>query len=207
MTEHMQNGAGVEVLSESPLKYVTAKVVKKGGSACGVAINEAPIKGHLNLRGNPEDEQFRRGVEQVLGVELPVVPCTCVANATSSVYWLGPNEWLVIVDGGTEVAVEAQLRATLSGHFAVVDLSGGQTLVHLSGEAVQMVLKKSSGYDFSVGHFPVGRCVQTTFAKATALVSRTGDDAFDLVIRRSFSDYLFRWIMDAADEYGIEVEN
>ncbi len=87
-----------------------------------------------------------------------------------------------------------------------MDLSGGQTLVQLSGEAVQMVLKKSSGYDFSVDHFPVGRCVQTTFAKATALVSRTGDDAFDLVIRRSFSDYLFRWIMDAADEYGIEVK-
>ena len=70
MTEHMQSGAGADVLSESPLNYVTANVVKKGGGACGVAINEAPIKGHLNLRGNPEDEQFRRGVEQVLGVEL-----------------------------------------------------------------------------------------------------------------------------------------
>ena len=206
MTEHMQNGAGADVLTESSLKYVTANAVNEGGRACGVVINEAPIKGHLNLRGNPEDEQFRRGVEQVLGVELPVVPGTCVANANSSVYWLGPNEWLVIVDGGTEVAVETQLREVLSGHFAVVDFSGGQTLVHLSGEAVQMVLKKSSGYDFSIDHFPVGRCVQTTLAKATALVNRTGNDAFDLVIRRSFSDYLFRWIIDAAGEYGIEVK-
>ena len=163
--------------------------------------------GHLNLRGDPNNEAFVDTVMQVLGVPLPLVPGTCTVGGETSLYWLAPNEWLVIVGADTELEIEARLRQTLRGHYAIVDVSGGQTLVRLSGEAVAMVLKKSSVYDFHPDHFPVGRCVQTTFAKATALVSKTADNSFDLVIRRSFADYLFRWIVDAASEYGLKINN
>jgi sarcosine oxidase subunit gamma len=190
---------------ESPLHYVTAEVAKKSHAGAGIVIREEAHMGHLNLRGNPKDEMFRQGVAEVLGVELPVEPGSCTCSNESRLYWLGPNEWLAIVAGGTEAEVEARLRHTLSGHFSVVDVSGGQTLVNLSGEAIAMVLKKSSVYDFHSSQFARGRCVQTTFAKASAMVSRKADDSFDLVIRRSFSDYLFRWIVDAASEYGFEV--
>ena len=200
-----QEEGGVTAQRESPLHYVTAEAESQSHADAGIVIREQAHKGHLNLRGNPEDEMFRRGVAEVLGVDLPVEPGSCTGSNESRLYWLGPNEWLAIVAGGTEAEVETRLRQTLSGHFAVVDVSGGQTLVNLSGEAVGMVLKKSSVYDFHPSQFAQGRCVQTTFAKASALVSKSADDSFDLVIRRSFSDYLFRWIVDAATEYGVEV--
>ena len=88
----------------------------------------------------------------------------------------------------------------------MVDVSAGQTLLKLSGEGVETVLKKSSVYDFHARHFSVGHCVQTTFAKATALVSRSADDSFDLVIRRSFADYVARWLLDAGAEFGCRIE-
>ena len=208
MSEVLQNQQGegsATAQRESPLHYVTAEAASQSRADAGIVIREQAHMGHLNLRGNPEDEMFRRGVAEVLGVELPVEPGSYTSSNESRLYWLGPNEWLAIVAGGTEAEVEARLRQTLIGHFSVVDVSGGQTLLNLSGEAVGMVLKKSSVYDFHPSQFAQGRCVQTTFAKASALVSKSADNSFDLVIRRSFSDYLFRWIVDAASEYGIEV--
>jgi sarcosine oxidase subunit gamma len=202
-----KDAAQVAVRWESPLHFMMGTAERHSRSDCGVVIREEMFKGHLSLRGDPASELFRSGVAEVLGVELPVTPGTCIANGGTSVFWLGPTEWLVLVDDGTQAEVEDRLRQTLTGHFAVVDISGGQTLLRLSGNAVAMVLKKSSVYDFHPSRFTEGRCVQTTFAKASALVCKTADDSFNLVIRRSFSDYLFRWIVDAASEYGIDVES
>jgi sarcosine oxidase subunit gamma len=201
-----QQGEGdVIVRRESPLYYATAEAKAQNCNDAGIVIQEQAHLGHLNLRGNPEDDAFRRDVVEVLGVELPLEPGSFACGGENRLYWLGPTEWLAIVAGGTEAEVGAQLRQTLTGHFAVVDVSGGQTLISVSGDAVDVLLKKSSSYDFHSSQFTQGRCVQTTFAKASALVSKTTDNSFDLVIRRSFSDYLFKWIVDAASEYGLEV--
>ena len=65
------------------------------------------------------------------------------------------------------------------------------------------MLQKSSPYDFHPRNFPPGRCVQTVFAQASALVIAAEDGRFDLVFRRSYADYLTHWITDAAEEYGL----
>lgn len=210
MSEVMSDNSEADIVSvrrESPLFYQMSGAVSVSEGKGGVTLSEEACKGHLILRGDLNDQDFVSTVIQVLEVALPLVPGTCTVGEQNSIYWLGPNEWLMIVGSGTEHEIEARLRQTLRGHFAIVDVSGGQTLVRLSGEAGAMVLKKSSVYDFHPDQFPVGRCVQTTFAKATALVSKTADNSFDLVIRRSFADYLFSWIVEAASEYGININN
>ena len=194
------------ILRESPLHYMTNTATADQSPKCGVVIQEQALRGHLNLRGDPDDEMFRSGAAEALGLELPFVPGTCINSPQVSVYWLGPNEWLIIVPGGGEEEVQRRLRQILSGRFSIVDVSGGQTLVKLSGPDVGNVLKKSSGYDFHPNCFAPGRCVQTTFAKATAVVSKNPDNSIELIIRRSFADYLFGWIVDAAREYGVEVK-
>ena len=198
------------VRRESPLHYVIEAV---GGAdplastqSFGVVLRETLPKGYLNLRGNSDDALFTDGVAATLGVNLPTEPGTWFANDGNAIYWLSPNEWMVTVPGGTETEMEVRLRENLTGHFAVVDVSGGQTRVLLSGADVANVLKKSSGYDFDEQVFGAGRCAQTTLAKATALVSKQSDGSFELIIRRSFADYLFAWIADAAGEYGFKAE-
>jgi len=125
------------------------------------------------------------------------------------VYWLGPDEWLV-TSATDAIDLESSLRLKIRGHIAVVDVSGGQTLVNLRGHGVPVLLKKASGYDFSSwsGALPgAGRCVQTTFAKATAIVANRADGSFDLIIRRSFSDYIAQWLLDAGQEVGCRIES
>ena len=186
---------------ESPLHYFAGKA--SGPAEKGLRVRERPHKGHLALRGNADDRAFTEGVERVLSLALPTAPCTFVADAATAAYWLGPGEWLLLIEDHTQTAaLESRLREAVQAHFSAVDVSGGQTLINLSGPAVAGVMKKSCVYDFSAANFPAGRCVQTVFAKAGALVAKTADGSLDVIIRRSFADYLAEWLLDAGQEYG-----
>ncbi len=195
-----------EARRETVLQYALADLVDKKPADAGVILREDAFIGHLNLRGNPDDAAFRAGVEATLKAHLPVKPGYWSAAVGASVYWLGPNEWLVLVAADAAADVQHNLRQTLAGHFSVVDVSGGQTIINLSGDDAGLLLKKSSTYDFHPLSFAQGRCVQTTFAKAMALIASRKDGSYDLVIRRSFADYVVQWIAIAAAEYGFAVE-
>jgi sarcosine oxidase subunit gamma len=172
----------------------------------GVVMTEDKFRGHLNLRGNPQDTAFTSAVESVLGVALPTTANTSARNGDTVVYWLCPNEWLLIVANGTQGQVEADLRAAMDGqHIAITDISSAQTLVNLSGSGLAELLQKSSVYDCHESNFPVGKVVQTTFAKTGTAMCKREDGSMDLVIRRSFSDYFFLWLKDASEEYGLRV--
>ena len=145
----------------------------------------------------------------MLGISLPGQPLGLALDASGerSVQWLSPDEWLVIVPGGEELDVEQRLRDALGdAHYAIVDVSGGQTLVELSGEKARELLMKSTPYDVHPEAFPVGKGVTTVFAKANLILRRPTEERWELVLRRSFADYVYRWILDAGAEYAIGVE-
>jgi len=198
-------GAGPK--AESPLHHADlASLVGKGRNNAGVTLRERKFLGHLTLRGNGHDPAFAGGVHKALGLELPVA-LTVVANGDLSLQWVGPDEWLLIVPGGQEVAIEQKLRAALEGqHIQVVNVSGGQSLLELRGPNVRDVLMKSTSYDVHPNNFPVGKAVGTVFAKSQLVIRRTAEDTWELVIRRSFSDYWWMWLQDASAEYGLAIE-
>lgn len=193
-----------EVFVESPLHYFSGK--HSGNQPPSIVIRQCNTLSHLIVRGDPGNAEFVSGIHQALGIELPTQPCTSSNNDETRLYWLGPNEWLIIVQQDSAPNVEQKLRDALTGHFSVVTVTGGQTLINISGSQVHSLLKKSSVYDFHPSNFQVNDCVQTTFAKATALFSKREDGSFDIVIRRSFADYLATWMLDAGAEYGCLIE-
>ena len=46
--------------------------------------------------------------------------------------------------------------------------------------------------------FKPGQCAQSHFFKASIVLVPTGDDTFEIVVRRSFADYFCRIMLDAA---------
>lgn len=209
-----------EITTETPLRYFHRLSSQQtdsqntelfnGDADFGLVIKEAPLRTYLNLRGNPQDPGFGAGIKAVLGIALPTEPGSYHCNQQHSLYWLGPDEW-VLVSESPAAELEAELRNLLSGHIAIVDISGGQTLINLRGAEgpLQTVLKKSSVYDFSAwspAGKNAGRCAQITFAKATALLSNQPDGSFNLILRRSFADYIARWLLDAGREFGCRIE-
>ena len=207
---------------ESPLHYFHAALnrkpepVKSPAGALfndeaeyGLVVKEATLSAHLNLRGDGSNAHFCSEVTEALGLMVPLTPGTYQRNGNTSIYWLGPSEWLLVEIGGDAEELETRLRKTLTGHISIVDISGGQTCINLRGPGVASVLKKSSIYDFEAwdnATSALGRAVQTNFAKASAIISNKSDGSYDLVIRRSFADYVAQWLLDAGEEFGCRIE-
>ncbi|WP_434984137.1 sarcosine oxidase subunit gamma [Vreelandella zhaodongensis] len=193
---------------ESPLAFsYRHSGAPRAGSSSRVQLRERAMLGHLILRGGAI--VLDEAVRDVLGISLPGKPQALVQDASGerSIQWLSPDEWLVIVPGGEEFPLETQLRERLGdSHYAISDVSGGQTVLEITGEVARELLMKAVIYDVHPRHFPVGKGVTTVFAKATTILRRPSEERWELVVRRSFADYCYRWLLDAAAEYSVNVE-
>ncbi|WP_275287863.1 sarcosine oxidase subunit gamma [Halomonas elongata] len=193
---------------ESPLTYSYRRSgAPAPGKGSGAVLRERPFLGHLVLRGGAIvlDEALRA----VLDISLPGEPQALVVDASGerSVQWISPDEWLLIVPGGEEFELENRLRGALGdAHFAITNVGGGQTVIDLEGDAASELLMKSVVYDVHPHHFPVGKGVTTVFAKTSVILRRPTETRWELVVRRSFADYIYRWLLDAGEEYAIGVE-
>ena len=198
-------------LRQSGLAHLAlgGRAVDARGDA-GVAMKEIPFRGMVNLRGKPDDKAFLDAAKKALGAPLPLEPNTVSAKGEVTVLWLSPEEWMVITpDEGPRMA--DKLAGALTGlHVSVVDVSEARTCIHLTGPAARKVMMKAGGFDVHPRNFPVGACAQTHVAKALAILHHTGEGekdgpAYDIYLLRSFSDYLWRWLEDAGQEYGVAV--
>jgi len=196
------------VKSESPLAWsYRHSGCPSASDKSRVLLRERTSQGHLILRGGAI--VLDEAVRQVLGLALPAQPNALTQDKSGkrSIQWLSPDEWLLILPGGEEFTLENKLRDALDdAHYAIVNVTGGQTLIELEGEKACELLMKSTPYDVHPDAFPVGKGVTTVFAKASLILRRPHEQRWELVLRRSFADYLYRWILDAGSEYAIGVE-
>jgi sarcosine oxidase subunit gamma len=75
-------------------------------------------------------------------------------------------------------------------------VSANRVCLELSGEGAADVLARGCALDLHRSIFPPGRCAQTLVARAQVILYRT-EDAFRLLVRPSFADYLRAWLTDA----------
>ena len=163
-------------------------------------IEEKPFLGYLNLRGRPSHTGFVAGVLKVLGVEAPSEANTVIEAGDHRVYWLGPDEWLIVTPAGQQEKLRQDLLDALDGVFSsVVDNSSGLTKIHVTGDNAAALLATDCPFDLHPREFKPGQCAQTRLAKAGMLIAPLADgQGFEVIIRRSFADYLLRWLQDAA---------
>jgi sarcosine oxidase, subunit gamma len=173
-----------------------------------IVCAERPFLGHINLRGDAGDPRFIASVASVIGTVVPISPNTASRGHDHVVYWLGPNEWLIVTTDAREAAIARDLRQALANCFAAVtEVSGGQTVISLRGNSVRDMLAKGCPLDLHARVFGVDRCAQSHLAKAPILIRQVdAAPSFEIIVRRSFADYLWLWLEDAAAEYGLKIE-
>jgi sarcosine oxidase subunit gamma len=181
---------------QSPLVQIELGEAK--GSA--PVIKEVPFLGYLNLRGKSSNTAFLAAVLKVLGSEPPIEPNTVVDSGDYRIYWLGPDEWLVVTPTEQQGKIQADLQKALAGVFSsVVDNSSGLTMVEISGENAAALLATDCPLDLHPSAFKAGQCAQTRLAKAGMTIAQMRNgEGFEVIIRRSFADYLLLWVQDAA---------
>jgi len=189
-----------------------------------VFVDVFPYRGYLNLRGDPKDNEFVAAVQEVLGQPLPLAANTITEGAVC-VFWLGPDEWLVMTEPGVQTTLESRLREVLAGStYALTDLTGGLICIRLRGRNARDVLAKGSTVDFHPRVFLPGQCAQTVLGKASMLIARplpqrenagrvdaSSSDVegsaqaaavFDIVVRRTFAEYAAKWLYRSAEEFS-----
>ncbi len=160
--------------------------------------------GYINLRGRASDPAFLEVAEQELAQPLPVEPNT-FSTGENRVCWLGPDEWLVVTPIAAATDLAQRLEKVLSScHAAVNDISGGQVTLQLEGSGCRDLLARGCTLDLHPHVFRVGDCAQSGLAKANVFIALVDDTpAFMVVVRRSFADYLCRWLARAGCDQGI----
>ena len=189
---------------QSPLSAFFATAADDPADGAAVVISERPFLGHLNLRGDPGDGGFTSAAAGVLGFALPTEPNTTVGEGGLLALWLGPDEWLVVTPPDAQTRLADSLETALQGvHASVTDVTGGQTVITLSGARAREVLAKGCPLDLHPAVFKPGDCAQTLLAKANVTMRCVDDSpSFELIVRRSFAEYAALWLHDAALEYG-----
>jgi len=197
------------IRQESPLvERITPERKAASPADAGVTLRERPFLGYINVRGNPEDGNFLEAVKGVAAVDLPLEANTVDEGDRCTAIWLGPNEWYLRTEAGAELDTIARLEESLAGQvFAVNDVTSNFTTLVLGGPRARDVLEKGCALDLHPRVFGERtQCAQTLLSHAGIVIRPAGDGAsFELVVRRSFADYVFVWLEDAAAEFGMAV--
>jgi len=200
---------------ESALQHANMKKLAVHTSGMqGVTLTELPVTGLLVLRTRTEQAALVAALKSTLALDVPGVLLSNTADRTSSdegttncIRWMAPDEWLLSCPLPDAFDVEKSLRSAMGDvSIAIVNVSGGYTILKLQGENANDVLKKSTGYDVHPSNFGSGKVVNTVFAKAQVTMRCIDTEQYELIVRRSFADYVWHWIQVASAEYGLSIE-
>jgi len=157
---------------------------------------EIPLNGKLNLRGDPNETKFVQGVEQALGLALPLQANTVSVSGEQRIFWLGPNEWLLHcpLDSVKDTA-QALWNALNDRHYAITEVSDYFSVLELGGPQSREIIASASPLDIRAGQFKPGQCAQTRFGHASILLwPEEEPGAFGLQIRWSYAQYVFDYL-------------
>jgi sarcosine oxidase subunit gamma len=202
-----ENATMSNVVLESPLNGISRlgdRVLSVDGKR--VALGESAFMEIITLRGDAQDARFADAIKQVTGLALPVAANTASLGGGRQLVWLGPDEWILKaplnVQNPNDDALESALRLALDGlHCSVVQVGSGYTTLTVQGEGAADLLARGCPLDFHPRVFAVGAVAQSHVAKAGAtILCLEAGTRFELTVRRSFADYLFRWLCEAGAE-------
>ncbi len=190
---------------QSPLAHLHLAARQHEGDAdTAVRLVERAFRCQINLRGNIADTAFAQGEDTSTGLSLPTVPNRFSQEGSRQALWLGPDEWLLVLDGEDEMGAAEGLRQALAGqHVAVTEVGHARTVIGLSGPRARDALGKGCPLDLHPRAFGPRQCAQTLLARTDMiLLQLDGAPSYEINVRRSLAHYVWTWLEDAAREYG-----
>lgn len=171
------------------------------GGSSAVRLEAAAPAERISLRVRAEDVAALSGA---LGIDLPVKPKTSSSGNGRTALWLGPDEWLVIAEGGSDVGNSLMQAAKNSGVLhSAADVSHRNTAILVSGPGAAAAINAGCPQDLSLKAFPVGACSRTILGKVEIVLLRTAEEAFRVEVWRSFSDYAFGLLAEGAQDAAV----
>jgi sarcosine oxidase subunit gamma len=162
--------------------------------ATGVKLAVLPPAERISLRASAASVT---ALSKALGVKLPQMPKASATEGHRIAMWLGPDEWLVIDEAGGDLLADC---AGVKAPHAAVGISHRNVAISVTGPAAANTLNAGCPRDLSLAAFPVGACSRTILGKVEIVLLRTAEDAFRVECWRSFSDYVWTFLTEAAGD-------
>lgn len=163
-------------------------------SAKGVRLAALPPAERMALRAPAASLS---ALSKALGLTLPNKPKTSAASGARTALWLGPDEWLVIDEGGKDPLADC---AGVKALHSAVGISHRNVGISVSGPGAAATVNAGCPQDLSLKAFPVGACSRTILGKVEIVLLRTAEDTFRVECWRSFSDYVWTFLTEAAGD-------
>ena len=166
-------------------------------SAGNVVIEEVQVGGMIRLQGDGSDGAFCDSAQAVLGVALPA-PCETAVGNDITLYWLTPNEWLIVCGAEQEASlVQALSSLTSPKGCRATAMADSRLVLHAHGSGVLDLLSQGCTLDFDSEALAPGRCAVTRFAQVATLISRKAEHHFELMVDRSMAMYCWDWLVES----------
>lgn len=165
-------------------------------SVSGFSMRPAPDVARIILRARREAVD---AASRALGMDLPRDAFGTATAGACSVLWLGPDEWLLLASQAEALSVERQLTQALAGAgHSLVDVSHRDVGLALLGPKTVAALSAGCPLDLHPAVFAAGMCTRTLVGKAQIILWRLGANSFQIHTFRSFTDYVWRFLAQAA---------
>lgn len=195
------------VFATSPLDGVS-----QVGNSESVQLYALPSCAKINMRGNGSDPDMLAAVKEITGLSLPLEPNTMVTDDTTSLLWLGPDEWQwrhtgqpqLELDVNFEISLVSKIEQNLAGiHSSVVDTSDYYVLIGLQGPETFAVLEKGTPLNLRQALSDTTQCAQTRFGNAAVLLNLhdSNDLTVHIQVRWSYAEYLWLYLSEAMQEF------
>jgi sarcosine oxidase subunit gamma len=160
-----------------------------------------PPAARFVMQGGPPARAVASGL---FGAALSEQACRASQRGDRAALWLGPGEHLLLARAEDAGILLAGLESALSGvSHSLVDISHRQISLRLGGRSASAILNTGCPLDLDEAAFPAGMCTRTLLGKADIVLWRTGAAEFQLEVWRSFSDYVSRWLLEAARDFAV----
>jgi sarcosine oxidase subunit gamma len=134
------------------------------------------------------------------GIPLPLTPNRVAATGPLRTLWLGPDEWLVVVESEAPDLLPRLENAVGGRRAAVNDLSSSRIIVEIGGSAIRALLAAGCGLDLHPRAFGPGHCAQTLLARVPVILDQLDNEPrYRLLARRCHTRWLIDWMIDAAE--------
>jgi len=167
----------------------------------GIIIQELPYTKKINLRIDPNNNDYKSYCGKILNAILPSKPNTYSENQRLKIIWLGPDEWLITDYIQNDDLHEKLRQAVGDKESSVTDVSENRTIIRISGEKLFNLLAKFLVLDLEKTFKNESSAAQTLFVKVPILIVRVFKNysekpQFDIFVNRSQANYIYNLLVD-----------
>lgn len=165
-----------------------------------IHITETPPRGMVTVRGDFASKTLAKAVKTATDLPMPS-KTGVVIDADRDVFWMSPDELLVLLPYADATGAVQAMTAALTGeHALVVDVSDARASFTLDGEGrlIRETLAKLSPADMRGSALPVGTMRRTRLAQVPAAFYFAEESRAEVICFRSVATYVFGILKHAA---------